>query len=153
MKPFCLLLTGMPNSGKSTLAYELVQKRIRNCLIIDGDKHREMQFLGEKLGFSREDIIRNSRHVIKLARFAMEQGFNVIIAQIAPYREQRSIMRREIDNFFEVYLSCRPSDREKRPNYRNSELIYEFGSSDLIIVTDCQTTEECVDEIIKLLGR
>jgi len=50
--PFCLLLTGEPNSGKSTIAYALVQKRLRNCLIIDGDKHREMQFLGKQLGFT-----------------------------------------------------------------------------------------------------
>ena len=66
-RPWCLLLTGLPNSGKSTLAYLLVQKRIRNALVIDGDRHREMQFLDDELGFTDEDILKNNKHVIKLA--------------------------------------------------------------------------------------
>lgn len=153
MKTFCLLLTGMPNAGKSTIAYELVQKRLRNCMIIDGDKHREMQFLNKKLGFSKEDIMENTAHVVKLAQFAMEQSINVVIAQIAPYRDQRILMSRELHDFFEVFLSCHPRDRETRPNYCDSDLAYEFGAPGLIIPTDSLTIEECVDAILKHIGR
>ena len=147
MMAWCLLLTGLPNSGKSTIAYHLVQARIRNALVIDGDRHREMQFLGKKLGFSKEDIMTNTEHVIKMAQFAQEQNINVIIAQIAPYLEQRRLMRNNLDGFYDVFCSCDDSIREKRPNFKNSDLIYEYGGHDLILHTDKNTIEECVEII------
>ena len=149
--PFCLLITGEPNSGKSTIAYALVQKRLRNCLIIDGDKHREMQFLGEKLGFTRGDILFNNEHVLKMALFAQEQGFNVIIPQIMPYKEQRQAMCDRLQNVYEVYLRCPKSERADRPNFRDSDLVYELGVPDLELQTDQLTIDECVDSILELL--
>ena len=122
-----ILLTGMPNSGKSTIAYELVQRHVRNALVIDGDKHREMQFLGEQLYFSKQDIMRNNDHVIKMARFAQDQEFNVIIAQITPYVEQRDDMRKALDNFAEFYIECPKEVRSKRPNYKETDIKYEHG--------------------------
>ena len=149
-RPFALLLTGKPNSGKTTLAYALVQKRLRNCLIIDGDKHREMQFLG-KLGFSKEDILKNNGHVIKLAQFAQDQGFNVIISQIAPYEEQRVSMALKLKNFYEVFLDCSEDERSRRPNFVNSELSYQCGTPDLILDTEGCDVDECVDKILEFL--
>ena len=151
--PFCLLLTGEPNSGKSTLAYALLQKQLRNCLIIDGDKHREMQFLGKQLGFSRLDIILNNEHVIKLARFAMDQGFNVIIPQIMPYKEQRKDFKDILDyDVYDISLRCPKSERSKRLNFRDSELVYELGVPDLEIDTSVYSIDECVDMILGMLG-
>lgn len=144
---WCLLLTGLPNSGKSTIAYYLVQARIRNALIIDGDRHREMQFLGKKLGFSKEDIMANTEHVIKLAKFAQEQHINVIISQIAPYLDQRKLMRDSLDNFYEVFCNCGDEVRKERPNFKHSKLIYEYGGYDLQINTDISPIEHCVDFI------
>ena len=149
--PFVLLLTGEPNSGKSTIAYALVQNRLRNCLIIDGDKHREMQFLGKHLGFTREDIMINNDHVIKLATFAQDQGFNVIIPQIMPHKEQRQAFHNILDNVYEVCLRCPKEERQKRLNYRDSELVYELGVPDMELQTDQNTIEECVDKILELL--
>lgn len=153
--PWCLLLTGEPNSGKSTIAYELVQNRIRNCLVIDGDKHREAQFLGKKLGFSRDDIMENTEHVIKLARFALEQGFNVIIAQIAPYKAQRALIRDKITTagypYKEVYCFAPHSVRSKRPNFTDSELIYEESDPDLIVYTS-NAVNVCVDAVMDVIN-
>jgi adenylylsulfate kinase-like enzyme len=140
-----MLLYGMPNSGKSTIAYELVQRRLRNTLIIDGDKHREMQFLGSKLGFSRSDIMRNTEHVIKLAKFAQDQGFNVLIAQITPYIRQRELMRVGLINFVSVYCYCPKPTRKTRPNYVESTLTFEVGKPDFRLNTSEMSVEKCVD--------
>ncbi len=149
--PWCLLLTGLPNSGKSTLAYHLVQSRLRNVLVIDGDKHREMQFLGSKLGFTQEDIMKNTEHVIKLAQFAQEQGINVLIAQIAPYRDQRFLMREKLAGFIEVYCNCNDEERADRPNFVHSDLVYEHAYPDMIVNTDAFTIKDCVDAILEKL--
>lgn len=146
-KPFCILLTGMPNSGKSTIAYGLVQKRLRNALVIDGDKHREMQFLG-KLDFTKDDIMKNTDHVIKMARFAQNEGFNVIIAQIAPYAKQRNMMRKALDGFIEVFCKCSFRTRAKRPNFKDSKLVYQKSTSDLIIDTERKSIDECIERVL-----
>ncbi len=145
-----LLLTGMPNSGKSTIAYYLVQKKVRNVLIIDGDKHREMQFLGEKLGFSKADILRNTEHVVKMAQFAQEQGFNVIIAQIAPYVEQRDSMS-VLENFMEV--RCVTKIAEHRPNYVSTDIKYEDGDPEIILDTDVLSIKECCEAVFDIMSR
>lgn len=141
---WCLLLTGLPNSGKSTLAYHLVQDSVRNALVIDGDRHREMQFLGKQLSFGKEDIMLNTEHVIKMARFAQAQGMNVLISQIAPYREQRKLMCNMLNNFYEVFCKCSDEARRTRPNFKHSDLVYEEGGHDLIIETDKWSIEECI---------
>jgi adenylylsulfate kinase-like enzyme len=147
--PWALLITGLPNSGKSTLAYFLVQRIIRNALVIDGDKHREMQFLGKKLGFSKEDIMENNIHVIKMAQFAQEQNMNVVIAQIAPYRDQRKQLRKSLQNYYEVHCYCPDTERESRPNFKNSDLVYEGGTYDYAINTSLFTVEQSVGNILE----
>ena len=149
--PYCLLLTGMPNSGKTTIAYELAQKRLRNVLIIDGDKHREMQFLGEKLGFTEEDILKNNKHVIKLAQFAQEQGINVLISQVTPYRKQREEMSICLEGFIEVLCDCPKEVRASRPNFVESDLWYELGVDVLVLDTDKLSVEQCADRILEKL--
>ena len=151
--PFVLLITGKPNSGKSTLAYELVQKHLRNVLIIDGDKHREQQFLGRKMGFTRDEIMQNNEHVIKLAQFCQEQGFNVIIAQICPFKEQRWEMRKRLQNFHEVLLHCRTDVRRSRPNYIESNLEYEYDRADLALLSDDMSIRDCVSSVLKLVEK
>jgi adenylylsulfate kinase-like enzyme len=146
--PWALLLTGMPNCGKTTLAYELCQKRVRNALIIDGDKHREMQFLGYELGFSRADIMTNTEHVVKMAQFAQGQDINVIISQIAPYRIQRDTMKVNLQNFFDVHCHCSLEVRSQRPNFKDSELVYETGGHDLVIDTGELDIDTCIDRIL-----
>lgn len=151
--PWVVLLSGMPNSGKSTIAYNMVQRRVRNALVIDGDKHREMQFLGASLGFSKEDIMRNNEHVCKMAAFAQDQGFNVIIAQICPFRDQRRMFQQELSNFFDVLCDCPSADRVGRPNHRDSHLVYEAGGHDLILDTsDVSSIDDCVISVLRLLG-
>jgi len=94
----------------------------------------------------------NNDHVIKMARFAQDQGFNVIIPQIMPYKEQRQAMSDKLQSCLEVCLRCPKSEREKRLNYRDSELVYELGVPDLELQTDQYSIDECVDMILGMLG-
>ena len=151
-KPWVILLTGMPNAGKSTIAYDLVQNKLRNTLIIDGDRHRQMQFLGHKLGFTREDILLNTQHVVKMAVFAQDQKMNVLIAQITPYIEQRILMNTCLNNFKEVYVEASLEERYSRPNFKDSELIYEPSANpDLIVNTGKMSIAECSSAVMELI--
>jgi len=102
-------LTGLPASGKSTLASalheHLTETSIPAC-IIDGDELRAG--LCSDLGFSEADRRENVRRAGELARFLAEQGLVAIVALVSPYVRDRQDARRRVPQgrFFQVYVDC-----------------------------------------------
>jgi len=148
--PYCIWFTGMPNSGKSTLVYHLLQKQLRNCIVIDGDKFRE--HITPELSFSREDILKNNKSAIKTIKYLMGQGFNVLVAMITPFQEIRDLARKEIDNYIEVFVCCPESVRKTRPSFMASEILYEVPlTEDITIQTDKESIEESTNRVLNYL--
>ena len=107
---FTLWLTGLPRSGKSTVA-GLVAGRLRTLgveriEVLDGDIVREG--LCRDLGFSREDRTENIRRIAFVPKLLTRNGVAVIVAAISPYREDRELAREEIQSFVEAWAT-RPS--------------------------------------------
>ncbi len=104
---FTVWLTGLPSSGKSTLA-GLLAERLRGyghaVEILDGDEVR--RHLSRGLGFSREDRDENIRRIAFVAKLLTRVGGVAIVAAVSPYRAAREDARREIGRFVEVYVSC-----------------------------------------------
>jgi bifunctional enzyme CysN/CysC len=89
-----LWLTGLPGSGKSTIADEveklLFERGIR-AYVLDGDTVR--QTLSEDLGFSPEDRRENVRRVARTAQLMIDAGLIVIVSLVSPFREDREAAR------------------------------------------------------------
>jgi bifunctional enzyme CysN/CysC len=89
-----LWLTGLPGSGKSTIADEL-EKRLfekgMRCYVLDGDTVR--QTLSEDLGFSPEDRAENVRRVARTAQLMMDAGLIVIVSLVSPFAADRAMAR------------------------------------------------------------
>jgi adenylylsulfate kinase len=104
-KGFTLWFTGLPCSGKSTLA-ELVaqelERRGRGVEILDGDVVRT--HLTKGLGFSKEDRDENIRRIGFVCKLLSRHGAVAIAAAISPYRNVRDGVRSTIENFIEVYV-------------------------------------------------
>lgn len=105
-KGFTLWFTGLPCSGKSTLA-ELVAaeltRRGRGVEVLDGDVVRT--HLTKGLGFSKEDRDTNIRRIGFVCRLLSKHGAVAISAAISPYRNIRDEIRASIENFVEVYVN------------------------------------------------
>ena len=102
---FTLWLTGLPCSGKSTLAAMIAAElgsRNRSIEVLDGDIVRRC--LTKGLGFSREDRDENIRRIGFVSQLLSRHGVAVIVAAISPYRAVRDEIRASIGNFIEVYL-------------------------------------------------
>jgi adenylyl-sulfate kinase len=107
MKGFTLWFTGLPSSGKSTLARkveEVLLERGMNVEVLDGDEVREN--LSKGLGFSKEDRDINIRRIGFVAKLLSRNGAVAITAAISPYRAVRDEMRKAIGRFVEVYVEC-----------------------------------------------
>ena len=105
-KGFVLWFTGLPCSGKSTLAELLkpeLEKRGRLVDILDGDTVRT--HLTKGLGFSKEDRDTNIRRIGFVAGLVARHGGIAITAAISPYRAIRDEIRSTVENFVEVYVN------------------------------------------------
>jgi adenylylsulfate kinase len=89
-----LWFTGLPSSGKSTIAHALADRLTtpgRRIQVLDGDDVR--QHLSQGLGYSREDRDVNVRRIGWVARLLASHGVVVLVPVIAPYADARKAVR------------------------------------------------------------
>src|ERR1700753_3803090 len=96
-----LWLTGLPASGKSTLARALERRlfgRGGSPILLDGDTLRAG--LNGDLGFSPQDRAENIRRLAEIAAHLAKNGHVAIVAAVSPSREDRAGARRIGENLF-----------------------------------------------------
>ena len=154
-------MTGLPCSGKTTLAKKLSDK-ISNLTILDGDEVRAQSSSSD---FSREGINENNRKVANLAKDGSKQ---VCVSLISPFRTNREDARKIIDTkrFIEVYIKCSLPTCEERDvkgmykKARRNEIKDFIGvntnyeipyNPDLILDTEKLNVEESVNKLLLYL--
>jgi adenylylsulfate kinase len=162
-------LTGLPASGKSTIAVEL-EKQLWNrsvrAFILDGDNVRHG--LNKDLGFSPADRTENIRRIGEVAKLFTEAGMIAITAFISPYRADRDQVRAIMQpgDFMEVYVRCALEVCEKRdpkglykkaragqiPEFTGVSAPYEAPlAPELLLPSDELGVEESVGRILASL--
>lgn len=121
-KSAVLWLTGLPSTGKSTIAVELqlmLLKRRIQVFILDGDNVRHG--LNKNLGFSHEDRTENIRRIGETAKLFTDAGFLVITSFISPYKKDRSHARSLLaaGDFIEIFIKTSIEECEKRDPKNN----------------------------------
>lgn len=170
MKPargVTIWFTGLPSSGKSTIA-RILERQFRQsgikCELLDGDVVRTN--LSKGLGFSREDRDTNIKRIGFVAHLLTRNEVIAVCSAISPYREVRDYNRRMIGNFVEVYVKCSVEECEKRDvkglfkKARAGEITGFTGVDDpyeeplnpeVICDTQKETPEESAGNVIKKL--
>lgn len=138
--------------GKTTTCYNLLQKKLRNYIIIDGDAFRR-HMANKDLTFSREDIIKNNARVLDMVEELMQKGWDVLVAMITPYAEMRKIIKDRFgDNVFMVVLNAPESARAGRINFVKSSIVFEQGNADKVYDTSQYSEDWIRDDILKELN-
>lgn len=169
MEGFTVWFTGLPSSGKSTLARMLekeLSERGFRVAVLDGDEIRRE--LSRGLGFSKEDRDENIRRIAFVAKLLTPCGVVAITCAISPYREMRGEARRNIGRFVEVYVKCPVEVCHKRdpkglyakalcgeiPNFTGISDPYEEPlHPEVVVETDRETPEESLGKILSALER
>ena len=117
-----MLLTGLPNAGKTTLADELKRSFEGWSIpaqVLDGDVLRER--LPPAIGFADADRIAQAERALFIAELLHDHGIATLLALVMPFAaSRRRFAQRFGSNFTEVFLDC-PIDelveRDSRGTY------------------------------------
>ena len=116
-KPRCLWFTGLPSSGKTTLANEIDKKLYndrKHTFILDGDNLR--CGICSDLNFSEQDRIENIRRAAEISKLMFDAGLIVIVSLVSPYKASRDFAKSLFnkEDFYEIYLNTSLDVCEKR---------------------------------------
>ncbi len=111
--------TGLPSSGKSTLAFTVEHTLMEQghlAYVLDGDNIRHG--LNKNLGFSAEDREENIRRIAEVAKLFADAGAIAMTSFISPYRKDRDNAR-ELHKqaglpFIEIHVSTAVEVCEQR---------------------------------------
>ena len=163
-----LWLTGLSGAGKTTIANKVAEKLYNQGFkyeIIDGDIIRSQ--LNLNLGFNDEGRKKNVSIAGYVANLLSKHGVIVLVALISPFREQRNMMKKTINNFVEIYVNA-PLEiciqRDEKGLYRKAiagEIKNFTGIShgyeaplcpDIELNTDTENVEQSEEKIILFLN-
>ena len=120
------------------------------------------------MGFSPEDRKEHNRRVIFIAKILAKNGVTTIIPLISPYRETRNNARKELPNFFEVWVKASLDEckrRDPKGLYKKAEAgelqnltglqapYEEPQNPELIVDTENHTVEESANLVISTLKK
>jgi adenylylsulfate kinase len=165
-----LWFTGLSGAGKSTLAHAVEERLFSlgaHTYVFDGDNVRHG--LCRDLGFSREERRENIRRIAEMVKLFLDAGLIALTAFISPFREDRRRVREILgpENFFEIYCRCSVETCEQRDVkgiYRKARLgevthftgitspYEEPEHADLILDTDRDSLEVCVETVVRAIG-
>jgi adenylylsulfate kinase len=171
-------ITGLPGSGKSTIARRLHLKLQRygvRSFVLSTDQLRKV--MTPKPTYSEEERERVYAVIVYIAKILNLVGVNVILDATGNLKKYRDYARKELRRLFLVYARC-PIEvcmiREKgrRQTFGAPREIYQKGingrsrtvpginvpyeepdDADVVIETATMSASECADKIIQKLGR
>jgi adenylylsulfate kinase len=112
---FTLWLTGLPCSGKSTLAEhtaKALRRRGHRVEVLDGDAVRS--HVSRDLGYARADRELNMSIIAFAAQLLSRNGVAVLVAAVSPYANGRDRARLLIGDFVEAHVDCPAAECERR---------------------------------------
>lgn len=172
--PHTIWLTGLPRSGKTTIAMALesaLWKRNKTVCILDGTNLRLA--LNRDLGFTAEDRREACRRGAQTARLLNEQGMIVIAAFVSPYTEIRRLAKDIIGDaqYLEIHVDA-PAAVCMERDQKNGARVYEQAEQGTIraftgvsagydtptepflkVDTENKDVDECVADIINALEK
>ncbi|MEJ2267896.1 MAG: adenylyl-sulfate kinase [Nanoarchaeota archaeon] len=158
-------LTGLPCSGKTTIAKRLkqeIENKGYNVVHLDGDDVREK--LNKDLNFSPEHRKENLRRIAHVAKLLNENKNLVIASFVSPANDLRKLIQDIIGNVKLVHIKCGLEECERRdvkgmyekarkgeiPNFTGIDAPFEEPeNAHLVVNTEGNDLETCVEQIIK----
>lgn len=168
IEPFNLWFTGLPLSGKTTIADKVYEELERLHIPIERIDSKDIRDLIPDIGYTREDRNRHMYRIGNLVRTLQKNSISTVASFVSPYRESRKAIREMVTNNIVVYIkadveSCKARDYKGKyekaiagelPNFPGVNDVYEEPQhAEIIIDTDTVSPDEAADTIVKYVKK
>ena len=166
IEPFNLWFTGLPLSGKSTLADAVYKELKKQDIPLERLDSKDIRELIPDVGFERSDRHRHLSRIGHLIRTLQNNSVSAVASFVSPYQESRDAIKGMTNNYIEVYVkanleTCKLRDFKgvyqkaesgELKNFTGVSDVYEEPKSATIVIdTDKESIEEAVQKIVKLV--
>ena len=160
MKIRPIFIIGLSGSGKSTLANLLKLNLINlglNPFVLDGDDMAKFGVLCADKGFDIETRLERAKSLANHVNWLINQDIFPVISVIGQPKEARTYWKKNINDYYEVYVKCDLDDcisRDFKGVYLNQENVIgkdipfeEPKNPDIVL----NSSDKSPDELIELL--
>lgn len=165
---FVVWLTGLPSSGKSTIAKKLSKKLKKSGIKVQIIDSSDVRPLFPEVGFTEEERKQHIKRVGHLASILEKNNVSSVTSFISPYKESREFVKQNCKNFIEVYVkasieSCKKRDNKglyqkavkgELKNFTGVTAPYEEpADAEVVVDTDSLTVEQSVEKIFLFIKK
>ncbi len=168
IEPFNVWFTGLPLSGKSTIADKLYAKLQKLDIPIERIDSKDIRELIPDLGYTREDRNRHMKRIGHLIQTLQKNSISTVASFVSPYRESRKAIRTMVKNNIVVYVkadleSCKKRDYKgvyKRAldgelkNFTGISDVYEEPQhAEIVIDTEKTDPDEAAEIVFRYIKK
>jgi len=168
IEPFNLWFTGLPLSGKTTIADKVYEELQRLDIPLERIDSKDVREMIPNIGYTREDRIRHMKRIGHLIQTLQKNSVSTVCSFISPYRKARKIIREMVKNNIVVYVkadieTCKKRDykgvyqkalKGEIKNFTGISDVYEEPKhAEIIIDTEKISPKEAADLIVKYVKR
>ena len=168
IEPFNLWFTGLPLSGKTTIADKVYEELEKLHIPIERIDSKDIRELIPDIGYTREDRNRHMHRIGNLIKTLQKNSISTVSSFVSPYRESRKAIREMVKNNIVVYVKADVETCKKRDykgayakaisgEYQNfsgvNDVYEEPQHAEIVIDTDKLGVDEAVEEIVKYIKK
>lgn len=168
IEPFNLFFTGLPLSGKSTIADAVYTELEKMDIPLERLDSKDVRDLIPDVGFTREDRNRHMHRIGHLIKTLQNNSVSTVASFVSPYRESRKAIREMVRNNIVVYVktdieTCKRRDykgvyekalRGELQNFSGINDVYEEPQhAEIVIDTDITNVNDAVRVIMKYIKK
>ena len=168
IEPFNLWFTGLPLSGKSTIADKVYEELEKLHIPIERIDSKDIRDLVPNIGYNREDRNRHMIRIAHLIKTLQNNSISTVASFVSPYRESRRAIREMIKNNIVVYIkadieTCKQRDykgvyqkalKGELQNFSGVNDVYEEPQhAEIVIDTEQMSADEAATQIVKYVKK
>lgn len=166
--PFNLWFTGLPLSGKTTIANGVYKELKKLDIPIERLDSKEVRNVIPNIGFTREDRNRHMKRIAHLIKTLQNNSISTVSSFVSPYKESRKAIREMVKNNIVIYIkadieTCKKRDkmgkynRASKGEYQNftgvNDIYEEPKHAEIVIDTDLIEIKDAVSLIVKYVKK
>ncbi|CAA6813699.1 MAG: Adenylylsulfate kinase (EC [uncultured Sulfurovum sp.] len=166
IEPFNLWFTGLPLSGKTTIADKVYEELKALQIPIERLDSKDIREVVPNIGFTRKDRNRHMHRIGHLIKTLQNNSISTVASFVSPYRESRKAIREMVQNNIVVYVkadieTCKKRDYKgayqkalsgEYKNFTGINDVYEEPQyAEIVIDTDKISIDEAVLIIVKFI--